>query len=368
MQTTSAIRIGPGHPVWDALNDPDVRQRLTALIKAALGKGTSPAAQQGAEWDEVLSDVCERALRIADHYDPTRKPVLYWLGGIAFVVMRERRPRRLASGVDVSTSPDPADPIPEAVLSRLEASDLVRRLPGDVYQLLLWVAEGRTAAEIAPELGISAGVSAYVSIALGSQPAYCSDPPLAGRAHMTNHERQRELDRLTARFLAALDAGDLETAQQLWNQSADDPEVSAAFTEAAAELVGEANQAADGQAVEIVEAAFRRAMPAVEMIHSPSRPLTVGEVAEHLRRTGVPGLSAAEFAINDLLAKSREPLPEQLGLSAITAWGNRRGSAPRSYWKAFREAALMLRLRRESAGEYHLAARAQRPKRPGGSQ
>jgi DNA-directed RNA polymerase specialized sigma24 family protein len=157
MQTTSAIRIGPGHPVWDGLNDPDVRQRLTAIIKAALRKGTSPAAQRGAEWDEVLSDVCERALRIADQYDPTRKPVLSWLGGIAFVVMRERRPRRLTSGVDVSTSPDPADPIPDAVLSRLEAVDLVRRLPPDLYQLLLWDAEDRTSAEIAQDLGISAG-------------------------------------------------------------------------------------------------------------------------------------------------------------------------------------------------------------------
>jgi hypothetical protein len=185
---------------------------------------------------------------------------------------------------------------------------------------------------------------------------------------MTNRERQRELDRLTARFLAALDAGDLEAAEQLWNQSADDPEVSAAFTEAAAELVGESSQAASDQAAGIVEAALRRAMPAVEMVHSPTGPLTIGEVAEHLRRTGVPGLSAAEFAINDVLAKSSEPMPEQLSLSAITAWGNGRGCAPQSYWKAFREAALMLRLRRESAGEYQLAARAQRPKRPGGAQ
>ncbi len=157
MQTTSAIRAGPGHPVWDGLNDPDVRQRLSSLIQATLRKGTGPAAQQHARWDEVLSDVCDRALRRADQYDPTRGSVLHWLGGIAFTVMRERRPRQLPGSLDVSTVPDLAEPIPDVVISRLYAAEQVSRLPPDVRQLLLWAAEELTAAEIASKLGISAG-------------------------------------------------------------------------------------------------------------------------------------------------------------------------------------------------------------------
>ena len=185
---------------------------------------------------------------------------------------------------------------------------------------------------------------------------------------MTDRDRQRELDRLTARFLAALDAGDLVTLELLWNEAAADLEVAAAFTEAAAELVGEATTTSRVQADGIVEAVLRRAMPAVETIRLSSGPLTVGEVADHLRRSGVPGLTAAEFAVNDVLAQSTDPLPEQLGLSAVMVWGARFGSAPKAFWKAFREAALALRLRRESAGDYQLAARPQRPKQPGGSQ
>jgi RNA polymerase sigma-70 factor (ECF subfamily) len=157
MRTTSTIRAGPGHPVWDGLNDPDVRQRLTALIQAALGRRITAVAQQRAEWDEVLSEVCDRALRRAERYDPTRGSVLYWLGGVAWTVMRERRPGQLSFDADVSTVPDPADPIPEAVLSRLDAAERVSRLPSDVRQLLLWAAEGRTAVEIAAELRLTPG-------------------------------------------------------------------------------------------------------------------------------------------------------------------------------------------------------------------
>ncbi len=185
---------------------------------------------------------------------------------------------------------------------------------------------------------------------------------------MIDRDRQRELDRLTALFLAALDSGDLDSAEKLWNEAAADHEVAEAFTEAAAELVGEATAAARSQADGIVEAVIRKAIPSVETIRLPCGPLTVGDVAEHLRRSGVPGLTAADFAVNDVLARCTDSLPEQLGLSAVIAWGARFGSAPKIFWKAFREAALELRLRRESAGDYQLAARPQRPKRPGGAQ
>jgi hypothetical protein len=89
-------------------------------------------------------------------------------------------------------------------------------------------------------------------------------------------------------------------------------------------------------------------------------------VADLIRRSGAPGLTAAELALNDALARSRDPVPEHLGLSAVIDWGAKYGVAPRSFWKVFRQAALTLRLRRESAAEYRLAARPSPPRNPGG--
>jgi hypothetical protein len=183
---------------------------------------------------------------------------------------------------------------------------------------------------------------------------------------MTDRDRQRETDRLTAQFLAALDAGNLVAAERLWDEEAADPEVAAAFTDAAAELAGETNTASLAHADGVIESVLCRALPALETIRPSSGPLTVAEVSEQLHRRGVPGLTAAEFAVNDLLARCSDPLPEQLGLSAVIAWGGRFGTAPKAFWKAFRQAALELRLRRESSGDFQLAARPKPPKQAGG--
>jgi hypothetical protein len=49
----------------------------------------------------------------------------------------------------------------------------------------------------------------------------------------------------------------------------------------------------------------------------------------------------------------------------VVRWGTRFGSAPEAYWRAFRDVALDLWMQRTSAGEYQMAARPQRPQRPG---
>ena len=51
--------------------------------------------------------------------------------------------------------------------------------------------------------------------------------------------------------------------------------------------------------------------------------------------------------LNEKLRASREPLPEELGLSKLTAWRPEKfGSGPIEYWEAFRRAAVKLKLRR----------------------
>ena len=66
--------------------------------------------------------------------------------------------------------------------------------------------------------------------------------------------------------------------------------------------------------------------------------------------------------MNERLRASSHEVPLDLGLSSVVKWGRDFGSVPESYWKMFREAALMLRMRRESAENYQMAARPTPPK------
>ena len=80
----------------------------------------------------------------------------------------------------------------------------------------------------------------------------------------------------------------------------------------------------------------------------------------------LPGTTADDLKRNDALRTSREAVPDRLGLGPVITWGARFGDAPEAYWKAFRQAALTLRLRRESATNSRVAARPTAPKPPGG--
>jgi hypothetical protein len=184
---------------------------------------------------------------------------------------------------------------------------------------------------------------------------------------MNDGERQRQLDSLVARFLTALEDGDFDTVEQLWFAANSDPDLEASLTEAAGELAVEYDREFSDHAGVELEATVRAAMPTVDVIRPSTGPLTIAEVADHIRRTGSPGLTALDLVMNDTLARIPDPVPEQLGLSAVISWGAKYGDAPASYWKVFRQAALSLRLRRESDAEYRLAARPGRPKQAGGN-
>jgi hypothetical protein len=183
---------------------------------------------------------------------------------------------------------------------------------------------------------------------------------------MTDRDRQRELDRQVALFLSALEDGDIAAVDRIWSAAASDPGLEEALSDAAVELAAEYDRAASEHAGGVLEATLKAAMPTAEVIRPPSGPLSVAEVADQIRRSGAPGLTSADLTLNDRLALTGDPVPEHLGLSAVISWGARYGVAPRSYWKVFRQAALTLRLRRESAPEYRLAARPSPPEQPGG--
>ena len=86
--------------------------------------------------------------------------------------------------------------------------------------------------------------------------------------------------------------------------------------------------------------------------------VTVADVAEQLFRHAPNRLPAEAHLLNERLRRSAERLPANLGLPQLTAWAEALfGPAPTVYWKAFRETAVKLELRRAAEAEYQLAAR-----------
>lgn len=182
---------------------------------------------------------------------------------------------------------------------------------------------------------------------------------------MTPRQRRIWLDLTCVRFLNAMEADDLDTLVEIWNQAAADPELEAALEEMHAGLVEERAAREAQLATDAVAAAVAKHMPSAEIVRPASGPLTVADVAERLFRHAPPRLPAAAHALNEALRASREPLPESLGLSKLVAWAEARfGPAAREYWRAFQQAAIDLELRRASEAEYRMAARAA-PKKEG---
>lgn len=184
---------------------------------------------------------------------------------------------------------------------------------------------------------------------------------------MTERENQQRLDRLAMAYLTAVDAGDFDAIDALWSEAAGDAALADMLHRLNAHVAAEL---ATDQGVVIanqVVAAIETHLPSAEVIRPPARPPTVADVAEHLRRNPPRGLTADDLRINDELKGSDEPLPADLGVARVVAWGRRFGNAPEPYWRAFRAAALKLLMRQESAENYQMAARPAKPKPPEGT-
>jgi hypothetical protein len=182
---------------------------------------------------------------------------------------------------------------------------------------------------------------------------------------MTDRENQYRLDELALRYLAAVETEDFDAIGALWEQAADDPDLDAMLHGLNAELASEQEKQAQAAVAAVVVEQIERHMPSAEVIPPATGPLTVAEVAEYIRRHPPAGLTIDDLRLNDVLRSATEAVPEELGISQVIRWGARFGTAPEAYWRAFREAALDLSMQRSSAEHYQMAARPQRPKRPG---
>jgi hypothetical protein len=179
---------------------------------------------------------------------------------------------------------------------------------------------------------------------------------------MTDRERQRQLDLLAIQFAHALEAGDFETIDRLWNAAAMDTELEATLLGTATELAQTFDTEAQAHVDAAVVAAVEQHLPSAEVVEPTSGPLTVADVANELFRHTPDRLPAEAHALNEQLRSARVRLPDDLGLSKLASWGEIHfGTAPTEYWKAFRQAAIKLELRRAADAEYQMAARIQRP-------
>jgi hypothetical protein len=181
---------------------------------------------------------------------------------------------------------------------------------------------------------------------------------------MSDRERKRRLDLFAMQFADALEAGDFTTLDRLWAAAATDPELEEVLLETAEALAETYDAEVQAHVGAAVVEAVERHMPSAEVMRPVSGPLTVGEVAEFIRRHPPGGLTTDEIGANDQLRESAEVVPADLGMSHVVHWGQQFGSLPEAYWRAFRQAALKLRMRQESDVQYQMAARQATRRRP----
>lgn len=181
---------------------------------------------------------------------------------------------------------------------------------------------------------------------------------------MTNRENQHRLDRLAMTYLAAIERGDFDAIDALWDQAADDFDLSEMLHGLNVELTNEQDESETVRIDRAVLEMLEKHLPSSEVVRSTSTGVSVREVADHLRRNPPAGLTADDVLLNDRLRTVLEEVPADLGISKVVDWGERFGVASDAYWRAFRHSALKLRMQRESEANYQMAARPTKPKPP----
>jgi hypothetical protein len=171
-------------------------------------------------------------------------------------------------------------------------------------------------------------------------------------------DRRLNLDVAAARYLEALEQDSFAVMEELWRAAMADQELEGVLHEIHAGLLEEEQLEESAALEDTVTAVVETHLPSAEIIASACSSVTVADVAGELFRRTPNRLPAGAHQLNERLLKEKEPLPEDLGLSALTAWAESLfGPAPAEYWQAFRQAAVKLELRRAADAEYRLAAR-----------
>ncbi len=123
---------------------------------------------------------------------------------------------------------------------------------------------------------------------------------------------------------------------------------------------------ADAERVRVL---LREHLPSAFPNETELPPLTVRDVASQLQKESAIGkrFSGSDQVVNSRLLADTTPLPDELGLPYFEKWKTSLGvSASPHYWRAFRQAAVLLAMGRcQQAGELAAARRAGRAAKGG---
>jgi hypothetical protein len=174
------------------------------------------------------------------------------------------------------------------------------------------------------------------------------------------------------RYLDALEAGELEAVAALWEEASGDPELERLLAELDEALFLEAAEANWEADAERVRALLPKHLPSGFVAPEPPATPTVGDVAARLQVDILQGdvlLGTADREVNARLLGSQTPLPEQLGQRQLEQWTAGLGvQASAQYWRAFRQAAVLLKMARcQTEGSLAAARRSTPPRQGGGS-
>lgn len=168
----------------------------------------------------------------------------------------------------------------------------------------------------------------------------------------------RELDRLTEEYLAALAAADDETLDRIWERAATDPELEGALLDIEAALDEDDREREAGATERTIAGSVAAHLPSAEIIRPSTGPVTVGAVARELFLHTPDRLPAEAHAFNEKLRTAGIPIPSELGFSKFVVWAEAHfGRADERYWDVFYAALGKLELRASSEREFQLAAR-----------
>jgi hypothetical protein len=177
-------------------------------------------------------------------------------------------------------------------------------------------------------------------------------------------QRDREHDLAIDRYIQALDQGDLETIVVILDQAAYDTELDRLIHEAHDALYVEAGLDLFAADAEQVLTLVQQHLPSAfvddaEHAAEIERPLTVGEVVARLQADRQIGTTDQEAS--HTLQSSRITVPDEITARSISDLAHQIGvAASERFWRAFREAAIMLGLGHSQSQARLAAAREQR--------
>jgi hypothetical protein len=189
---------------------------------------------------------------------------------------------------------------------------------------------------------------------------------------MSKSEHSTAWAETALRYLDAFDAGDGAALAEMWERAVMNPQLEKVLNELTDGLaIGGGLDPAWHADAERIRGLLREHLPSAFPSGTELPPLTVGDVVARLQSGSLLGarLSAADNSVNGRLRADLTPVPEDLGLPHFEKWTSSFGiNASPHYWRAFRQAAVLLLMGRcQQAGELEAARRAGRSPKGGRS-